>query len=461
MIIIPKKYQYNDAVKLFKERGYELLSTEDEYQNVGTKLRYICPRHRDKGELLISLGHLQGGRGCTYCGRERTALSKKAVIDRDNDKELCKSKGFEYIDSYVENGKYWIKFICPNHRKLGIQSMTKGNMKRDNIKECQYFRNAPPPWYILNEIHEKSPQIKVLDKIKSLQQKVNCHCDIHDYDYQTNVQSLRQGHGCKYCGIEKNVNSRSYNPDKINEAIKDINPHITVLEYDMPTRTCHCYCNTHGIKFDKNLATLQNSESGCSECYKERMRRDFGKTQEQFEEELFKIHPEIECLGDYITQYDPILFRCNEHNYEFTDSPVNVLGRISCCSKSFVTYKEEEMCQLIESWGYKITRQKTFYDCRDKNPLPFDCYLDDFNVLVEYDGELHYKPIRIIGMSLDEAIEKHEYTKAHDKIKNEYCEKNRIPLVRVPYTEFEYLEQYLFDRFARLGVIEEINQKGA
>jgi hypothetical protein len=54
---------------------------------------------------------------------------------------------------------------------------------------------------------------------------------------------------------------------------------------------------------------------------------------------------------------------------------------------------------------------------------------DKFDFLLEYDGEQHFRDVFNDG-SYEIAIE-------HDKIKNDYCKKNKTPLVRIPYWEKE------------------------
>lgn len=41
------------------------------------------------------------------------------------------------------------------------------------------------------------------------------------------------------------------------------------------------------------------------------------------------------------------------------------------------------------------------------------------------------------------------------KLKNDFCIKNKINIIRVPYFEFENMDFYLFDKFVELGIIEE------
>lgn len=113
-----------------------MLSTKEEYVNCASKLRYICPKHKDKGELLIDYGHLKNGRGCVYCGRERTIESELIEFNRDEDKTIAESKGFEYVDTVREHGLILIEYICPKHREFGVQKMRKHlyTLAHDEIK---------------------------------------------------------------------------------------------------------------------------------------------------------------------------------------------------------------------------------------------------------------------------------------------------------------------------------------
>ena len=76
--------------------------------------------------------------------------------------------------------------------------------------------------------------------------------------------------------------------------------------------------------------------------------------------------------------------------------------------------------------------QKRFDDCKNKkqtDTLPFDFYLPDYNICIEYDGEHHFRPIKIWG-----GYDKFIINKENDNIKNEYCKSHNITLLRLPYT---------------------------
>ena len=77
--------------------------------------------------------------------------------------------------------------------------------------------------------------------------------------------------------------------------------------------------------------------------------------------------------------------------------------------------------------------QKTFTDCKHKLALMFDFYLTDYNTIVEFDGIFHYKDI--YGGLEDQQM--------RDEIKNKYCYENDIPLVRIPYYEFDKMNDII------------------
>ena len=388
------KYTYKDAEIMFKQRGYVLISDESDYQNVSSKLKYICPIHEEDGIQLIDFGHLKTGRGCKFCGLIKQGRSRRMQFNYEEDKRLAESKGFTYVKTRRENGIIYIDFICNNHKDLGIQSMRKGNMKR-GISGCQYCsgKNLPEE-YVINMMEEINPSVELLEPYTNMTTRMQCRCKIHDIESSKTMQEILQGRGCYYCGIEKLKQQHTLTKEEIESNIHKRNPHVDLLEYNGAQNISTWICTAHNKEFTKCYTTLLNCDSGCELCYKEQMRNRFGIGQEMFEKRLYDAHPELVVLSEYINNTTDILVRCMTHDYEYFAKPVDLINRISCCDKTHITYKEEDMCRLIESWGYAITRQKTFTDCKDVKNLRFDCYLDDFNVVVEYDGENHFYPIK-------------------------------------------------------------------
>ena len=91
-------------------------------------------------------------------------------------------------------------------------------------------------------------------------------------------------------------------------------------------------------------------------------------------------------------------------------------------AQSALRFLYTEICDIVYVY------QKIFKDCKDKNPLPFDFYLPEYNMCIEYQGQQHYYPVEIFGGK--KTFEKQQ---KHDNIKKEYCQKNNITLFEIPY----------------------------
>jgi len=68
-------------------------------------------------------------------------------------------------------------------------------------------------------------------------------------------------------------------------------------------------------------------------------------------------------------------------------------------------------------------------------PVFWDKEKTKLRMLIEFDGIFHYEK------QYDE--DGFETLKIHDKLKNEYCKKNNIKLLRIPYWDFDNIEQIL------------------
>lgn len=99
--------------------------------------------------------------------------------------------------------------------------------------------------------------------------------------------------------------------------------------------------------------------------------------------------------------------------------------------------------------GLPFKRQVRFKKCRRKISLPFDFLVKLTNgkgFLVEYQGVQHYKPIRRSkSWTKKKAISELKNTQRRDKIKAEWARKNKIPLLVIPYWEFENIPRLIED----------------
>ena len=131
-----QKPKWKDIVQLFKDKNYELLSTE--YINAKTKLRYICNKHTDMGEQSITFSNLSYGFGCKYCGRERQG--EKRRCDFEEVKKVFEKHDMELLDQPYINAQTPMAYICKHHREYGIQYMSKSNADRQHCPYCHKYK---------------------------------------------------------------------------------------------------------------------------------------------------------------------------------------------------------------------------------------------------------------------------------------------------------------------------------
>lgn len=126
-----RRCKYEDVLLEFQKKDYILIS--DTYKNNREKLDYICSKHESNGVQKISYDKLKQGRGCYFCGREKTESGKRNN-PKDVENEFL-SRGYILIDSYKSMHKK-MKYICKIHDNH-IQETTLGTL-RLAINPCKY-----------------------------------------------------------------------------------------------------------------------------------------------------------------------------------------------------------------------------------------------------------------------------------------------------------------------------------
>lgn len=127
--------------------------------------------------------------------------------------------------------------------------------------------------------------------------------------------------------------------------------------------------------------------------------------------------------------------------------------RCEQCSsvKSNLEYKVEK---ALEELGVDFIYQKRFDNCRSditNYPLPFDFYIEKYNICIEVDGEQHFKVSKFGNESDEEALKNHERTVHYDNIKSKFCEEQNIPFLRIDYKQIRKETQYkeIIENFIR------------
>lgn len=191
------------------------------------------------------------------------------------------------------------------------------------------------------------------------------------------------------------------------------------IEYGKKSVIRHRKC---GYEY-KQLVSSHINGLGCPKCA-----GNAPHTKESIQEKSDKIHhKEYIILSDPIGKSSKIRILHKNCNREFTQVVSDHLSGCGCinCASS----KGEKVIEsILNKNNIQYCRQMTFDECRYKNKLKFDFFLPEKNICIEYDGQQHFYPIRYFGGKLA-----FELQKIKDGIKNEYCYKKDIKLIRIKY----------------------------
>ena len=366
-------------------------------------------------------------------------------ITYDQVKCAFEKRGYELLSTEYLGCYEKLAYICPKHRDEGVQYIDWTHLNRG--QGCKYCgkenkrsgRQRDLEDYKAKELVESKGLEFIRITRENSQLRVYYICPKHrDVGIQvTSLESIRRMKiGCTYC-IGRHKTTESFRQE-----LSNINPNILVRgEYIDVETSIECECLIDGTIWSPTPNSLLCGR-GCPECGRIASNKNSTKTNEQFLLEINRVNQDVLPLQDYIQAKISIWVMCKKCGHEWLITPDRLLHG-GCCPECSATTNEKKLGDILKHRGFKIEIQKRYDDCRDRLPLPFDIYLPEYNVLIEYDGEQHYKPVNFGGISDDDAYENFLKTQYHDSIKTQYCKTNHISLIRVPYWEKSNLETYI------------------
>jgi hypothetical protein len=256
-------------------------------------------------------------------------------------------------------------------------------------------------------------------------EKVKIICKVHG-EFEQEPKAHLQGKGCFLCGREDSKKTNTKNKENfILEAIKVHGYKFEYKDIDYVNRQTKIKikCSIHG-EFEQTPSNHLKGH-GCTYCTYN------NKSNEDFLHEAKKIHENKYdySLVNYRNNKTKIKIICPEHG-EFEQSPDHHINRKHGCPLCNESKGENEIRKFLTVNGINFHSQYSFSDCKNKNVLPFDFYLPDFNTCIEFNGIQHYKPIKYFG-----GMDKFKQQQINDKIKKDYCISNSIKLLIIRYNE--------------------------
>jgi glutaredoxin len=314
-----------------------------------------------------------------------------------------------------------IKIICPKH---GIfEQLPNNHLSGAGCPICNSVKISSKDFFDrCNIVHNNFYDYSMSD-FQGIAKKMKIFCPEHGEFEQRSGNHL-DGQKCPFCANKRWDNemfiqkAKEVHGDKYDYSLVNYkNNHVKVI----------IICPKHG-KFEQLPHNHIFLKRGCPYCARNKSNLEMAKAKAS---EIHKNKYDYSLFTEYINVKQKIRIICPEHGEFFQKLNNHLNGQ--GCPVCLETKGERKIRHFLEENNIKFQQYKSFDGCRYKNPLPFDFYLSELNICIEYDGPQHFEPVTYFG-----GEERLEYTIMLDKIKNKFCIDNDIKLIRIKYNENLY-----------------------
>ena len=243
---------------------------------------------------------------------------------------------------------------------------------------------------------------------------------------------------CPECSkVQEHLKAIKRTAIKVDEKMDKLglNKEYEVVEYpeilrDKATfihKVCGNKIHTSIQNLSRTVRGIKGISTGCEYCSG---RHTY--TEEEIKEYFAKERPTYSYISNRMSS-DHHLMVTVKHNtcgntmeYQF-----NYFMRGNGCSECYISAGEDVIKSTLDKIGLKYEYQKTFKDLvSDKgHDLPYDFYLPELNLIIEYDGIQHFVPVRAFGG--EDGFQRRTLI---DREKDEFSVNNNISIARIPYT---------------------------
>lgn len=262
--------------------------------------------------------------------------------------------------------------------------------------------------------------------------------------FERNFDNLkaRKSNICNNCGKKKSNKDRVFTYEYVKNTIESFGCGLISKEYKNIDEKIKIKCKC-GDEFETTFYKFtKRNKKQCNKCG----RKNTALKTAISKDEIVKMLDidGYKFLGNKLEGKDQrIYIQCNKNHepYWVNISKYKSTGRR--CPGCQNSKGEKKVKEILSKLGEIHKKEYTFSDLIGIGGglLRFDFAVFDsrenLKCLIEYDGEMHFEET---GIKNDLKRQK-----IHDSLKNEYCKKNNINLIRIPYWDFERIEQIIIN----------------
>jgi len=454
----------NNTKLLIKREEYDLLYKENKTKR-SPKLRFSCGICGKEYTVNFS-NFKKTQKQCSECGNKMigdklstTYEELKTYIEVDSNsgcklitrkEELDKEK---IIQDISENTHVKLNILCGKGcgRTYKISYKTFKANKQFKCPKCSQLEQTIKMTKSTTQFEEEVLNL-VGNKYTILEGYVNANTKLlmrhnsskcNNYEWRVSPHNFKIGTRCPICSHCSYKKTEEEFKKDVYDIYKDeytvlgeyINNHTKILV----RHNCE-ECNNHEWTIKPNNL-LQGQR--CSKCFSRKL-----KTQEEFEYNVFNLYgDEYSVIGNYVNSITKVLMKHTLCGHEWGIIPSALLNNHGC-PKCNMSKGERRVDSFLSNNNIPHDREFIYEDLISDlgNSLRYDFIVfnngEPINIrcLIEYDGKQHF--------SLQEGfveLKQFKRLQYHDNQKNEYCIKNHIPLIRIPYWDFNNIEIILED----------------
>ncbi len=327
--------------------------------------------------------------------------------------------------------------VCGNEWDITPYDLLKGKGCYECTKKVMSNRLIKTTEQFIKELKEINPYIEILSEYKGNKKPIKCRCLIDNNIWETRPINLLRGVGCPKCGINKTKKVNSKNHEDFIIELKTTNPNINVLtKYTNAKTKVKCECVICGHIWESIPDNLLKGK-GCPKCKLIKQSERQTKTHEEFTKEMKNVNPNISILTDYIGSQIKVDCKCDICGNRWSAKPSNLLQGKGC-PKCCISNGEKRIMKYLDNNNISYIYDKPYFNdlfgLGGKNLRP-DFIIEDIKLWIEFDGEFHYNDFYKDGSF--------ETLKYHDKLKDEYAKEHNWKLTRIPYWEYDNIENIL------------------
>lgn len=282
----------------------------------------------------------------------------------------------------------------------------------------------------------------ILSSYTTSREKVLIKHNICGYEWKVNPWNLIQGK-IKKCPLCSNKWKRT--TEDFKQEVKTLygKEYLVIGKYkstNTPLLMLHTTC---GHTFMRMPRELKNGIL-CPHC----RRPNYYENTESFNIRMYeKYKNKYSLMSEYKSAREKISVLCNKCGNVWDATPDNLMHGHGC-PKCTLSHGEDRIDAWLLQNGFNFKRQYCDKRCKDIRALRFDFAVFDSNekiiLLIEYDGKQHSKPTRFKSNMSNEVCEKNlADVQKKDSIKNDFCRREKINLLRINYKEFNDIEKIL------------------